>query len=109
MGRCGGKGKGKGCVYLFEIHGAHGAFHAFDDAGHGAGDLAHGDGCLDAGGDGVDAAAQAEEVEFFVLLPDGVLRVYLGDVRVVLLDCLLGGGKEEVISMWGKVGWRWRK
>ena len=79
---------------LFEVHGAHGALHAFYDSGHGAGDLAHGDGGLDARGDGIDAGAEAEEVEFLVLLADGVLGVDFGDVRVVLLYCLRGGGKQ---------------
>lgn len=46
-------------VYFFQVHGAHGAFHAFYDASHGAGDLAHGHGCLDPGCDGVDAAAES--------------------------------------------------
>lgn len=54
--------------------------------------MAHGDGGLDAGGDGVDAGAEAEEVEFFVLFADGVLGVDFGDVGVVLLDGLVGGG-----------------
>lgn len=48
-----------GGVYFFQVHGAHGAFHAFYDTGHGAGDLAHGHGCLDPGCDGVDAAAES--------------------------------------------------
>ena len=43
--------------YFFQVHGAHGAFHAFYDTRHGAGDLTHRHGCLDPGCDGVDAAA----------------------------------------------------
>lgn len=90
-------------MYLFQIHGAHGAFHTFDDAGHGAGDLAHGDGCLDPGSDGVDAAAESEEVEFLVLLADGILGVYLGYVGVVLLDSLLGERKKLLAGRAGRV------
>ena len=44
---------------FFQVHGAHGAFHAFHDSRHGTGDLAHCDGCLDTGSDGVDAGAEA--------------------------------------------------
>lgn len=100
----GGRGEREGVgVYLFQIHGAHGAFHAFYDAGHGAGDLAHGDGCLDPGCDGVDAAAESEEVEFLVLLTDGILGVYLGYVGVVLLDSLLGERKKLLAGRAGRV------
>ena len=75
---------------LLKVHGFHGRVHALDDVGHGAGDLAHGDGGLDARGDGVNAGAEAEEVEFLVLFADGILGVDFGNVRVVLLDCLTG-------------------
>ena len=43
---------------------------------------------MDAGADGIDAAGEAEEVELFVLLADGVLGVDFGDVGVALLDGL---------------------
>lgn len=50
--------------------------------------MAHGDGGLNARGDGIDAGAESEEVELFILFTDGVLGVDLGDVVVILLDCL---------------------
>ena len=43
---------------------------------------------MDAGGYGIDAGAKAEEVEFLVLLADGVLSVDFGDVGVTLGDRL---------------------
>lgn len=78
--------------YFFEIHGLHGAVHALDHARHAACDLPHRDGGLHPARDGVDARAQAQEVELLVLLADGVLGVDLGDVWMVLLDGLVLGG-----------------
>ena len=62
--------------------------HALDDVGHAARDLAHRDGGLDATADGVDARPQPQQVQSFVLLPDRVLGVDLGNVIVILLDGL---------------------
>lgn len=87
------RGLGTREFHFFKIHRLHGAVHALDHARHAAGDLPHGDGGLHSAGDGVDARAQAEEVELLVLLADGVLGVDLGDVWVVLLDGLVVSGE----------------
>ncbi len=73
---------------LFEIHRLHSLIHALDDVGHAARDLPHRDGRLDPTADGVDARREPQQIQSFVLLPDRVLRVDLGDVGVVLLDGL---------------------
>lgn len=73
---------------LLQIHALHRRIHAPHHVRHAACDLAHGDGRLHARGGRVDARGQAEEVDFFVLLADGVLRVDFGNVRVVLLNGL---------------------
>ncbi len=78
-------------THLFQIHGLHRRIHALDYTGHAARHLPHGDGRLHPAADGIDSAGQAEEVEPFVLLADGVLGVDFGDVAVVLLDGLWGG------------------
>ena len=102
-----GDGGGGGWAHLFQIHGFHGAFHPAHDAGHAARYLPHRHGGLDPAGDGVDPRAEAEEVEFLVLLADRVLGVDLGDVGVVLLDGLWGGA---IVSPWsecaGTFGWK---
>lgn len=74
---------------LLQIHGLHRAIHALDHAHHAPRHLPHGHGGLHPAGNGVDPAAQPQQVQPLVLLPDGVLRVDLGDVRVVLLDGFL--------------------
>lgn len=77
------------CRYLFQVHCAHGDVHALHDFAHRARYAAHGDCSLDARGDGIDAAAQAEQVEALVLFPDGVCSVDLCALLVALCECLL--------------------
>lgn len=92
-------------TYLFQIHALHSRVHPPYHIRHTARDLAHRDGGLDARADGIDARRETQQVEFFVLLADGVLRVDFGYVGVVLLDGLPdavsvdaggSGGRESV-------------
>ena len=75
-------------AHLFKVHTSHRTLHPFHYPSHAACHLPHGDGGLDSAGDGIDPGPEAEEIEFFILLADGILGVDLGDVGVVLLDCL---------------------
>lgn len=76
-------------THLLQIHTLHGTVHALDDVGHARRDLPHGDSGLHTRACGINAAGQAQQVQLLALLPDGILRVDLGNVAVALLDGFL--------------------
>ena len=70
---------------LFKIHSLHRALHPPHHARHAPRNLPHRHRRLHPARDGVYPRAQAQQVQFLVLLPYRVLGVDFGDVRVVLL------------------------
>jgi hypothetical protein len=75
-------------THALEVHRLHGFVHAFNDASHVPRHLPHRHGRLDTARDRVDPACEAEEVQGFALLADGVGGVYPRAVVVALLERL---------------------
>ncbi len=76
--------------YLLQIHTLHRTIHPPHHIRHAPRDLPHRHRGLHFRAHGVDARAEAQEIEFLVLLADGILGVDFRDVGVALLDCLGG-------------------
>lgn len=82
--------------YLFKIHGLHRALHPPYHARHAPRNLPHRHRRLHPARDGIYPRAQAQQVQFLILLPYRVLGVDFGDVGVVLLYSLHVHGPEAV-------------
>ena len=75
--------------YLLQVHRLHRDIHALDHVAHALRNLPHRDRGLHPARHRIYPRGQFEEVELFVLFPDGVLSVDLRDVAVALLYRLL--------------------
>ena len=81
-------------AYLFKIHSLHRALHPPHHARHAPRNLPHRHRRLHPARDGIYPRAQAQQVQFLILLPYRVLGVDFGDVGVVLLYSLHVHGTE---------------
>ena len=72
-------------THLFQVHRLHGIIHTPHYSGHTARDLPHCHCCLHPTGYSIDSRAQPKQIQFLILFPDGILRIDLGDVWMVLL------------------------
>jgi len=77
-----------GCRNLLQVHPGHGLVHLLHNSVHGLGNGFHGDSGLHLGGHGVQPRGKAQVVQTLVLLPDRILGVDLGTLKISLLNGL---------------------